>query len=146
MMVVLADYDVGCYNGRMKSESLRFVDIAKVRSMIMTLNVSTSEAKAKLSSFVQQVVGNREEVIIENRGAPQAVLISYGSYEQYSKWRDQNRRQRALEELQELADSIQSRNQDLSETETDEMADRLSRDVIDEMVADGKINYDSGRK
>jgi prevent-host-death family protein len=114
--------------------------------MIMTLNVSTSEAKAKLSSFVQQVVRNREEVIIENRGAPQAVLISYGTYEQYSKWRDQNRRQRALEELQELADSIQSRNQDLSETETDEMADRLSRDVIDEMVADGKINYDSGRK
>ena len=112
----------------------------------MTLNVSTSEAKAKLSSFVQQVVGNREEVIIENRGAPQAVLISYDAYEQYSQWRDQNRRQRALEELQKLADSIQSRDQDLSETETDELADRLSRDVIDEMIADGKVKYDSGRK
>ena len=112
----------------------------------MTLNVSTSEAKAKLSSFVQQVVGNREEVIIENRGAPQAVLISYGAYEQYSKWRDQNRRQRALEELQELADSIQSRNQDLSETEAEKMADRLSRDVVDEMIADGKVKYDSGRE
>jgi prevent-host-death family protein len=146
MMVMLTDYNARRYNGRMKSESLKFVDIARVRSMIMTLNVSTSEAKAKLSSFLQQVVGNREEVIIENRGAPQAVLISYGSYEQYSTWRDQNRRQRALEELQELADSIQSRNQNLSETEADEMADRLSHDVIDEMVADGKINYDSGRK
>ena len=112
----------------------------------MTLSVSTIEAKAKLSRFVQQVVGNQEEVIIENRGAPQAVLISYGSYKQYSKWRDQNRRQRALEELQELADSIRSRNQDLSETETDELADRLSRDVIDEMIVDGKINYDSRRK
>ena len=112
----------------------------------MTLNVSTSEAKAKLSSFVQQVVGNREEVVIENRGAPQAVLISYGTYEQFSIWREQNRRQRALEELQELADSIQSGNQDLSESETDQMADRLSRDVINEMIADGKISYDSGRK
>ena len=101
----------------------------------MTLNVSISEAKAKLSSFVQQVVGNREEVIIENRGAPQAVLISYDAYEEYSRWRDRNRRQRALAELQELADSIQSRNQDLSETETEEMADRFSRDVIDEMIA-----------
>jgi hypothetical protein len=51
-----------------------------------------------------------------------------------------------LEELQELADSIRSRNQDLGETETDELADRLSRDVIDEMIANGKINYDSDRK
>ncbi len=41
----------------------------------MTFSVSTSEAKAKLSSFLQQVVKNREEVIIQNRGAPQAVLI-----------------------------------------------------------------------
>ena len=109
----------------------------------MTVNVSTSEAKAKLSSFVQQVVGNREEVIIENRGTPLAVLIPYSAYEQYSRWRDQNRRQRALEELQELADTIQSRNQDLSEPETDEIADRFSRDVIDEMIEDGKIKQAS---
>lgn len=142
---MLTDHNVVLYNGRMKPELLRVVDMSKARSMIMTLNVSTSEAKAKLSSFVQQVVGNREEVVIEN-GAPQAVLISYGTYEQFSIWREQNRRQRALEELQELADSIQSGNQDLSESETDQMADRLSRDVIDEMIADGKISYDSGRK
>ncbi len=109
----------------------------------MTLNVSTSEAKAKLSSFVQQVVGNREEVIIENRGAPQAVLISYGAYEQYSRWRDQDRRQRALEELQELADAIQSRNQDLTEAESEELADRFSRDVVNEMIVEGKIQYES---
>ena len=109
----------------------------------MTLNVSTSEAKAKLSSFLQQVVGNREEVIIENRGTPQAVLISYDVYEQYCQWRDQDRRQRALAELQALADSIQSRNQDLTETETEEMADRLSRDVVDEMMSEGQIQYES---
>ena len=110
----------------------------------MTLNVSTSEAKAKLSSFLQQVVGNREEVIIENRGTPQAVLISYGAYEEYSSWREQNRRQQALAELQELADSIQRKNQDLTEAESEELADRFSRDVIEEMMADGTMNYESG--
>jgi len=110
----------------------------------MTLNVSTSEAKAKLSSFVKQVVGNREEVIIENRGAPQAVLISYGVYEQYCQWRDQDRRRRALAELQALADSIQSRNQDLSEAEAEEIAQRFSRDVVEEMMDEGRIKYESG--
>lgn len=110
----------------------------------MTLSVSTSEAKAKLSSFVKKVIGNREEVIIENRGDPQAVLISYSDYEQFSEWRDQNRRQQALAELRQLADAIQSRNQDLAEEDADELADRFSREVVDEMVADGKINYESG--
>ena len=109
----------------------------------MTLNVSTSEAKAKLSRFVQQVVGNREEVIIENRGTPQAVLISYSAYEQYSEWKEQKRRQQALEELQNLADAIQSRNRDLSDSEAEALAERFSRDVIDEMIEDGTVKYAS---
>lgn len=110
----------------------------------MALNISTSEAKAKLSSFLQQVAKNREEVIIQNRGAPQAVLVPYSVYEQFCTWREQNRRQRALDELQELADAIQTRNRDLSETEAEELADRFSREVIGEMIAEGKIKYDAG--
>lgn len=108
----------------------------------MAFNVSTSEAKAKLSSFLQQVVKNREEVIIQNRGTPQAVLIPYGTYEKFNEWREQDRRQKALDELHKLADTIQARNQDLSETEVEEIADRFSREVIGEMVAEGKIKYD----
>lgn len=110
----------------------------------MTLNISTSEAKAKLSSFVQEVATNREEIIIQKRGAPQAVLIPYAAYEQFNVWREQVRRQQALDELQRLADTINARNQDISVIEADELADRFTREVIAEMIAEGKVEYNAG--
>lgn len=110
----------------------------------MALTISTSEAKAKLGSFVRRVVKNREEIIIKNRGIPTAVLIPYSDYEQFTAWQKESRRQHALEELQKLADTIQARNSDLSEGEISNLADRFSREVIDEMIAEGKIKYDAG--
>ncbi len=110
----------------------------------MTLNVSTSEAKAKLSRFLQMVAKNREEIIIQKRGDPQAVLIPYSAYEQFNIWREQVRRQQALAELQKLADKVRERNQDLSAVEADELADRFVREVIEDMIAEGKIKYDTG--
>jgi len=107
----------------------------------VALNISTSEAKAKLSNFLQQVVNNREEVIIQKHGDPQAVLIPYSEYEQFNVWREQARRRQALAELQKLADEIHSRNQDLSPAKADELADRFTREVIEDMIAEGKIKY-----
>jgi hypothetical protein len=53
------------------------------------------------------------------------------------------RRQQALDELQKLADEVRSRNRDLSAAEATALADRFFREVIEEMSAEGKIEYDA---
>jgi hypothetical protein len=47
-----------------------------------------------------------------------------------------------LARLEALAKSIQDKNQDLSEDEAAALADRFTREVIEEMIDEGKINYD----
>ena len=54
------------------------------------------------------------------------------------------RRQQALDTLQKLADEIRGRNRNLTGNEADELADRFVREVIEDMIAEGKIGYDSG--
>lgn len=111
----------------------------------MPRSVSTSEAKAKLSSYMDWAVKNRTGIIIQSHGKPKAVLIPYEEYEEFNEWQEAQRRADALAELQELAASVRARNTDLSAQEADELADRFARDVIAEMIAEGKVKYDPGR-
>jgi prevent-host-death family protein len=111
----------------------------------MTIHVSISEAKARLSRFVDRAVEENEKIIIESHGNPRAVLIPYSDYEQFCTWQETQRRQQALEELRQLTRQIRARNPDLSPEAGEALADRYTRDVIEEMVAEGKVEYDSGK-
>ena len=48
----------------------------------------------------------------------------------------------ALARLEALAERVGRRNQDLSQEEAEELADRFTREVIGEMIAEGKIKYE----
>ena len=54
---------------------------------------------------------------------------------------EQKRRKKALVEFICLATTIQARNQDLTAVAAKELADRFTREVILEMMAEGKIKY-----
>lgn len=107
----------------------------------MAKTISATEAKAKLSSVMDWAAKNRDEVIVESHGRPKAVIISIEAYEQLEEHREQARRQAALAELQQLAATIQARNQDLTGEEADELADRFTREIIEEMIDEGKKSY-----
>jgi prevent-host-death family protein len=110
----------------------------------MTLHVSISEAKARLSRFVERAAEENQQIIIESHGNPKAVLIPYSDYEQFAAWQETQRRQQALAQLQQLTRQIRARNQDLSLEAGEALADRYARDVIEEMIAEDKVNYDRG--
>lgn len=109
----------------------------------MSINVSVSDAKARLSGYMEWVVESDEGVVIESHGAPKAVLIPYKTYQQFIVWQEEQRRRQALAELQQLAQRVAARNQDLSASEGEALADRFARDVIEEMIAEGKVRYAS---
>ncbi|MEZ4638030.1 MAG: type II toxin-antitoxin system Phd/YefM family antitoxin [Caldilineaceae bacterium] len=110
----------------------------------MTIHVSISEAKARLSRYIEQTSEENETIVIESHGNPKAVLIPYRSFEEFSTWQEAQHRKQVLENLRNLRRSVQSRNQDLSTPESEIIAEQYAQDVIRGMVAEGKINYETG--
>ena len=108
----------------------------------MPKSVSTSEAKSKLSSIIGWVRENRDEVIVESRGQPSAVIMSYAQYEEVRTLREQQRRREALERLRRLRAEVRERNQDLTEEQATELADQVSRDVMDGLIRKGKVRFE----
>jgi prevent-host-death family protein len=107
----------------------------------MPKTVSASEAKNRLGALIKWSQDNQDEVIIENRGVRTVALVPYEAYEQLLAFREQIRRQKALEQLEKLKEQVQARNQDLTETQAAELGDRLTREVIEEMADEGQVRF-----
>lgn len=63
----------------------------------MPMTVTVSEAKDKFSSLLHWTVDNSDVVIIESRGKPKAVVVSYAEYQEFLALREQARRKEALQ-------------------------------------------------
>ena len=104
--------------------------------------VSTREAKDKLSSIIGWVRENADEVIVESHGQPTAVIMSFPEYERFLAVKEQQRRAEALEQLRRVRAAVSIRNRDLTDAQVDEIADRLTDEVLDDMAAEGKIRFE----
>ena len=107
----------------------------------MPRTVSASEAKTKFGAIVDWAVESKDDVIVESHGQPKVVIITFEEYKEVLKLREEARRQSALLRLRNLRDSIRSRSQDLDEEHAASLADRLSHEVVTEMIAEGKVLY-----
>ena len=108
---------------------------------IMSKTVSVSEAREQLSAFIRWAKDNRDDVIIENRGKAEAVIISYEDYSLLTSARKRQMEQEALAKLSELAEQIRLRNQDLDEEQVDALADEVTRDAVRSLADQGKIKF-----
>jgi len=91
-------------------------------SLDMTKTISASDAQARLGSMLKWVEENRDGVIIERRGKPAGVLISYDEYERVEKLRKQEAGRQALMALRALRKEVQANNADLSTEEAYRLA------------------------
>lgn len=107
----------------------------------MPRTISATEAKHKLGEVMGWVRDTHDEVIIESRGEPKVVIMSYQEYEKLKEVKEQQRRVEIVARLEQLREQVRARNTDLNEEQTLELADRVVRETIDEMVAEGKICF-----
>ena len=107
----------------------------------MPKTISASEAKNRFGAIVDWAVQSQDDVIVESRGDPKVVIISYESYQEVERLRKDAQRQAALARLGRLRDEVRARNQDLTSEEADALIDRFSSEVATEMVQEGKIAY-----
>lgn len=67
------------------------------------------------------------------------VVVPFSEYEQLNEIREQVRRREALTTLEKLREKVRARSQDLSGEEADALADRFSREIIEDMVQEGGL-------
>jgi prevent-host-death family protein len=108
----------------------------------MSKAVSTREAQNKLSSLIGWVNEHNESVIVEKRGAPTAVLMSYAEYESLQGVKEQQRRQVLLAKMRNLRARVGARNLDLGEAEADALADEVTDDAVASLVERGVIRFE----
>lgn len=108
----------------------------------MPRTVSASEAKNRLGSIMDYVIKNKDEVIVESRGEPTVVIISVEEYEQTKALKERARREAALESLRSLRKKVMSRNQDLTPQEGEALANRFSREIVEDLAREGKIQFE----
>ena len=103
--------------------------------------VSTSEAKNQLSAMIGWAESNNDEVIVEHHGQPRAVIMSIAEYQRVQTLRDRQRREQALAEVRALRARVRALNEDLSDEEAWELANRFVHEVVDDMVREGKLRF-----
>ncbi len=108
----------------------------------MSRAVSANEAKNRLGSLLRSVSAEGEEVIVESHGKPKAVLISFEAYEEVLALREQKRRADALAELRALRDEVRARNASMGADEVEALADRVSREIVDDLAASEAVTFE----
>ena len=106
-----------------------------------TRTISSNEAKQRWGAMMK-AVSEGEDVIVESHGKPKAVVISPDGYAEYRALREKQRREDALRWLQEYEASYDGRNDDLTEEQIEELANRAAHEIFDELAAEGKLVFE----
>jgi len=137
----LTGYIYGCYYSYIDSYSKDDTDRTQREIKNMPKTISVSEAKNKLSAMLKWAVENQDEVVVESRGRPKAVILPYSEYKLIQSLREKERRHAALKRLQELAFSNQALNQDLSPEDAEKIADEVTRETLDRMASEEEVTF-----
>jgi prevent-host-death family protein len=102
----------------------------------MTKVVTATEAKNRLGALMSEVIESNQPVIIELRGRPRIAMITTERLEEIERLEWEQRRAKALANLDELEREFAGRNSDLTEEEAMDLAVEVVREIRVEMAAD----------
>jgi prevent-host-death family protein len=108
----------------------------------MTVVVSASEAKNNLGSLLSRVRKNEEAIIVENRGAPAAAIISITEFDMLQEMKERARREEALATLRAIRARLDELQKDMTQEEREAMIEELSNDVMDGVLAKTKLRFE----
>ena len=111
----------------------------------MPKTVSATEAKNRLGALLGYVTEQGDDVIVENRGRPEAVIMSYAAYEEVQALREQKRRADALDRLRALRERVIARNGEMSFEEAEALAEEVTQEALRRLVARGEVRFERDR-
>ena len=102
---------------------------------------SVSETRQKLSSFLNWIKNSQNDVVIQNRGQAEAVIIPFTDYDLLQEARERRRRQQAVGELRQIAQEVSARNNRMTQDEAQEIADAITDEAINNLVNKGQVIF-----
>ena len=110
-----------------------------------TRTVSSNEAKQHWGAMMK-AASKGEAVIVESHGKPKAVVISPEAFDELRQARERHRREEAIKWLEEFEASYDGRNDDLTQEQIDELANRAAHEIFDELAAEGKLRFERDQR
>ncbi|CAN5883428.1 hypothetical protein BH24CHL4_BH24CHL4_16630 [soil metagenome] len=108
----------------------------------MPKTISASEAKNNLGSLIRWIRSDNESVIVENRGAPAAAILSIAEYERLQVLKEKARREEALAELRQLTAELEEKQKDMRVEEANALVEEISRDVMDAVLSKTALRFE----
>lgn len=99
----------------------------------MSVSVSSNEARSRLGRLLRLAAEKDENVVIEVRGQPKAVLVSYADYQELLRWKKSQQAISALEKIRAARESILERTAELSESDAYRLAgfgERAAEEIV----------------
>jgi prevent-host-death family protein len=108
----------------------------------MPKTVSATEMQNRFGTMADWAITAEDDVIVESRGTPKVVLISFAEYRKLCQWREQARRQEVLQRIRALREEVRARNQDLTEESADALAEEIRGKTLRRIVEAGNVPYE----
>src|SRR5579859_7259054 len=109
-----------------------------------TKTLPASQVKNSFGAVVSQVrSGQYTAIIVENHGEPMVAIVAIGELQAMKEFREQEKRKKALAMLRQAREEVQARIKGkLTKKEADEIADRFSRELVEDLEKEGKVRFE----
>lgn len=109
-----------------------------------TKTLPASQVKNSFGTVVSQVQnGTYNAVIVENHGKPVVAIVTVGELKAMEEFREQERRKEALARLRKVRVGVQARMRvKLSDQEVEDISNRFSRELVEDLEKEGKIRFE----
>ncbi len=108
--------------------------------------ISANDAKQRWGFLMGAVEQDGDRVVVESHGKPKVAVVSVKDLERLEALDEKERREEAIRRLRALEDRIGSRNKDLTEEAIKNLAQRSSREAIDDLAAEGILVFERDQK
>lgn len=103
------------------------------------------ESRQQWNALVESIA-TEGNAIVEGSSGEKVAVISYEEFLAYQQERQKRLLEGAIARLEEMEERQSRRNADLSEEQVEELAERFSREVIDNLAAEGKLVFERDQK
>ena len=105
------------------------------------VTMPAEEAEAHIAEVLARVEAEGEAVVLERGGEPRAAIVSIEAYRELRELHERRRRE-AFRRVQEVAERTAPAFVELSDQEIEEMADAVTREAIDNILARGEFRFE----
>jgi prevent-host-death family protein len=107
----------------------------------MEKTISANELKSDPEAVLREVSAGEEVVLVESPEAPTAAIISLDEYRRFREIEDRQLRREAFERMERLRLAIKERTSDLDDEARAELAEELSRETMDRIIANATFRF-----